>query len=77
MATVRGGNLVLRFADVPRQPVTVSVYSAGGSLVARSQLSPAACEVTVPLPVLPSGIYAVQTTGAERSVTGSQLVRVP
>ena len=77
MATVRGGNLVLRFADVPRQLVTVSVYSAGGSLVARSQLSPAACEVTVPLPVLPSGIYAVQTTGAERGVTGSQLVRVP
>ena len=71
---VKDGQLVLRFAEATRQPVTVTVYSVGGSRMQQMTVAAGVSEKAIPL-TLASGIYAVQLTSSERGVTGSQLVR--
>lgn len=73
--SVSGGQLRLQFAETPRLPVTVSVYSTSGVLLWRQQLQPAQTDTMMPLPVLSGGIYAIQLTSLEQGVTGSQLIR--
>ncbi len=70
-----GQELCLRFREIPRQPVTVSIYTVAGTLVHQVQFSPSCQEVKMPLTMLTSGIYAIQLTSAERGFTGSQLIR--
>ncbi len=73
--TLSGGQLHLQFTEIPRLPVTVSVYSTSGVLLWKQQIQPSQTDTMMPLPMLSSGIYAIQLTSAERGVTGSQLVR--
>ena len=73
---VKDGQLVLRFAEVPRSAVTVSVYSTAGACCYNRVLTSVQQEMTLPLPVLANGIYAVQLTAKEQGITGSQLVRL-
>lgn len=73
--TVSGGQLRLLFTETPRLPVTVSVFSTSGVLLWKQQIQPTQTDTMVPLPTLSSGIYAIQLTSAEQSVTGSQLIR--
>ena len=70
------GQLHLCFDARPAEPVTVSVYAADGGLRHQRVLTPADRELTVALPPLPGGVYAVQLTSNEKGVTGSQLVRL-
>jgi hypothetical protein len=72
---VSGGQLHLQFTEIPRLPVTVSVYSTSGVLLWKQQIQPTQTDTMMPLPMLSSGIYAIQLTSAERGVTGSQLIR--
>ena len=74
--TVKERQLCLRFAEDPRCPVTVSIYTVGGTLVRQIQLSSVRKETTMPLIQLASGIYAIQLTSGDPVVTGSQLVRI-
>lgn len=70
-----GQELCLRFTEIPRQPVTVSIYTVAGVLVHQQQFSPSGQEIRMPLTLLASGIYAIQLTSAESAFTGSQLIR--
>lgn len=72
---LQGQQLHLRFTDVPRCPVTVSIYTAAGVQVSQTLLTSVQQETTMPLTQLASGIYAVQLTSAEPGVTGSALIR--
>ena len=67
-------HLLLRFADTPRQPVGVSIYSTGGVLLFQTQLAPKATTVTLPIPILRRGVYVVQLTGS-KDVTGSEIIK--
>ena len=67
--------LLLTFSDVPSTPVSVSLYSTDGKRILQSKVAPASREVTLSLPHLPSGVYAVQVSAREQRFTGSQLVR--
>ena len=73
---MKGQQLYLRFAEQPRHPVTVSIYTVSGTLVSQTQLSSPKKETIMPLTQLASGIYAIQLTSADPLVTGSQLVRL-
>ena len=70
----RNGQLHLHFAQKPIASLLVSIYATSGTLVHRQWLNPATQDVTLPLPVMVSGIYAVQLTGQD--ITGSQLIRL-
>ena len=68
------GLLHLTFSQLPSAPVTISVYATSGSLQCQTRLTVTQRDETVSLPILNSGIYAVQLTG-DKTVTGSQLIR--
>ena len=70
------GQLHLQFAHKPSEPILLSIYATSGALLHRQRLTPASKEMTLPLPVKTPGIYAVQLTGQDRTVTGSQLIRL-
>lgn len=72
---VRNGQLQLQFAQKPSAPILLSVYATSGALLHRQWFTPTAIEMTLPLPIKSNGIYAVQLTGKDQTVTGSQLVR--
>jgi len=69
------GQLRLVFDKTPTTPINISVYSTNGVLHFQQQLTVNSQEVTLPLPRLTSGIYAVQLTG-DQHTTGSQLIRL-
>jgi subtilisin family serine protease len=77
-ALVRVGNgaLQLQFASVPKQTVTVSIYSVAGARLLQTKLKPSGTEATIDLPRLPAGVYAVQLNCADSSFAGSQLIRL-
>lgn len=70
------GLLHLQFAQKPKSPILLSIYATSGALLHRQQLTPDTHHLTLPLPVNTPGIYAVQLTGQDRTVTGSQLIRL-
>ena len=74
--TARDGQLHLQFAQKPSEPVLLSIYATSGTLLHRQWLTPTTQDVTIPLPIKPHGIYAVQLTSKDQAVTGSQLIRL-
>ena len=71
----RNGQLHLLFAKKPSEPILLSIYATSGALLHRQWFIPTAQEMTLPMPIKSNGIYAVQLTGKDQTVTGSQLVR--
>lgn len=68
------GSLRLRFVSAPSSPFDVRVWSVSGAQVFRTVVSPCgSAVVSVPLPPLPSGVYAVQVDGKGG---GSVLIRI-
>ena len=74
--TAHDGLLHLQFSQAPSEPVLLSIYTTSGALLHRQWLTPSSRQVSLPLPVSASGIYAVQLTGKDKALTGSQLVRL-
>ena len=74
--TAQNGMLHLLFAQKPTEPVLLSIYATSGTLVHRQWLTPDSQETAIHLPIRNSGIYAVQLTSQDTSVTGSQLVKL-
>ncbi len=74
--SIHDGQLHIRFAARPQQPVTVSVYSTGGTLQYTTRLTPSSADILLSIPRMAAGIYAVQLTSSNARVTGSQLVRL-
>jgi subtilisin family serine protease len=74
--TARDGLLHLQFAQRPSEPVMLSMYSVQGTLLYRQWLTPTSRDVSLPLPVSASGIYAIQLTVKDKALTGSQLIRL-
>ena len=70
------GNMCLQFGQVPDAPIKVCVYTVSGKLICQKQLKPTEPEVLLPLPILSSGIYAVQLTSRDTHCTGSQIIRL-
>lgn len=70
----KDGLLHLSFDEIPATPIYIYIYATDGTLRHQQQLTADSKEVTLPLPRLTSGIYAVQLTGDQRT-TGSQLIR--
>ena len=76
LISAHDGFLELSFAQIPRQPVVLSIYTTGGAVVHQQQLSVHQSEIKIPLPVVGKGIYVVQLNG-DPQVAGSQLIRIP
>ena len=74
--TVSDGLLHLQFAQQHSEPVLLSLYATSGTLLHRQWLTPVSRDVSLPLPVSASGIYAVQLTSKDKALTGSQLIRL-
>ena len=73
--TIQNGQLHLLFAQQPAEPILLSIYATSGTLLYRQKLTNVTQDMTLPLPVKSHGIYAVQLTGNDKTITGSQLVR--
>ena len=73
--TASNGQLHLLFTQKPSEPVMLSIYATSGALLHRQWLRDISQDMTLPLPIQASGIYAVQLTSKDKAVTGSQLVR--
>ena len=73
--TASNGQLHLLFAQKPSEPILLSIYATSGALLHRQWLRDISQDMTLPLPIQASGIYAVQLTSKDKAVTGSQLVR--
>ena len=73
--TAQNGQLHLLFAQQPVEPILLSIYATSGTLLYRQKLTNVTQDMTLPLPVKSHGIYAVQLTGNDKTITGSQLVR--
>lgn len=72
-----GGRLRLRFSDTTAAPAAIRVWTTGGQQVFSGTAGQAGeSDVSVQLPGLPAGIYAVQVAGAAGGVSGSVLIRV-
>ena len=74
--TAQNGMLHLLFAQKPTEPVLLSIYATSGALLHRQWLSNTTQDVALPLPIKTSGIYAIQLTGKDKGITGSQLIRL-
>ena len=74
--TARDGMLRLLFAQKPTEPVLLSIYATSGALLHRQWLTNTTQNIVLPLPVKTSGIYAIQLTGKDKGITGSQLIRL-
>lgn len=74
--TARDGMLHLLFAQKPTERVLLSIYATSGALLHRQWLSNTTQDVALPLPIKTSGIYAIQLTGKDKGITGSQLIRL-
>jgi subtilisin family serine protease len=66
----------IHFDKCPDAPIQVSVYSLSGTQICKRQLTAESATVTISLPSLPSGVYAVQLSSESHCYTGSQLVRL-
>lgn len=70
------GQVHLLFGKIPQHPVVVRVYSLSGTLLQQCRLTATSAEAVVAMPQGAQGVYVVQTESADRSLTGSQLVRL-
>ena len=68
------GLLHLSFSKIPRQPLTLSIYSTAGTLLHQQRLTVGKQRLTLPLPLGEKGVYVVQLNG-DPAATGSQLIR--
>lgn len=73
--SLSGDILTMTFAEPVLHPVTVSVYSVGGTLVLRRSVGAGNSVCDINLASLPSAVYAVQLNGCDAGITGSVLVR--
>lgn len=69
------GRLSVAFGRAPSSPVVVRIYSVGGAVCGGDVLCAGEQCGTVDMGALPSGVYAVQLSSAEPSLSGSVLVR--
>ena len=76
MLTTKDGLLHLQFDKKPSEPILLSIYATSGTLVHRQWLTTDSQQTTITLPVRSSGIYAVQLTSQDKTLTGSQLVKL-
>lgn len=74
--TARDGLLHLQFAQEPTERVLLSIYATSGTLLHRQWLTPTSRDVSLSLPVTASGIYAIQLTSKDKTLIGSQLIRL-
>jgi subtilisin family serine protease len=70
------GSLTLTFSHRPIAPVRISLYTTSGRLCWQTTLSHPSANIQLPLPTLPTGIYAVQLNTADPSLCGSALIRL-
>ena len=70
------GCLLLQFSQLPSSPVSVRLYALSGTSLYNETLTPVSTSVSLSLPVLPAGIYAVQITSSEHLFTGSGIIRL-
>ena len=70
------GRLLLQFSQLPSSPVSVRLYALSGTSLYNETLTPVSTSVSLSLPVLPAGIYAVQITSSEHLFTGSGIIRL-
>jgi hypothetical protein len=70
------GGLRLVFDMIPQTPVTVSVYDLSGVCIYSDSQETAGSEMTIDLPGVAKGVYAVQITAVEQRLKGSCLVRL-
>ena len=70
------GCLLLQFSQLPSSPVAVRLYALSGTSLYNETLTPVSTSVSLSLPVLPAGIYAVQITSSEHLFTGSGIIRL-
>ena len=73
---LKDGQLRLRCEKPVKAPVNVCVYSLEGKMVLQTRLPANTHEVTVNLPHVSSGIYAVQLQSSDVELSGSQLIRL-
>lgn len=71
---MKDGLLHLLFSELPKQPVTLSIYSTGGALLHQQQLIVRQQEMKLSLPLMGKGVSILQLTG-EPTITGSQIIR--
>jgi hypothetical protein len=65
------GQLHIVFTNIPQESVSVTIYTAGGSIVHQTSINRGQQKVTMPLPTLGKGIYVVQL-----GTSGSTLIRI-
>lgn len=70
------GRLLLHFSQLPSSPIHVRLYTLSGTPLYNETLTPVSTTVSLSLPLLPAGIYAVQLTSSEHLFTGSGIVRL-
>jgi hypothetical protein len=70
------GGLRLVFGHEVTKPVRVRVYNLSGVCIYACQLTSVTSEAFVALPTMLSGVYAVQVETSDRSLQGSELVRL-
>ena len=70
------GRLLLHFSQLPASSVHVSLYTLSGTPLCSETLTPVSTTVSLSLPMLPAGIYAVQLTSSEHIFTGSGIIRL-
>jgi hypothetical protein len=68
--------VLILFAEKPRKPFKVKVFSTTGSLLREAAFNPSDNAPKLDLSDLPTGVYAVQLNSSEVGVKGSGLVRV-
>lgn len=77
MAYNGADGLTLRFDREVAGTLRLTVYSLSGAIVHTTTVDPCGRkEVSVALPRLRGGVYAVQIAGTDKSLTGSSLIRV-
>ena len=69
-----GSSLRLAFDVIPQSPVTVKVYDLSGSCIYTERKKVNSTEMTIDLPSVPKGVYAVQIATADQNLQGSSLV---
>ena len=70
------GGLQLLFDDVLQTPITIRVYSLSGLSVYSERQNVNGTEMTIYLPSVQKGVYAVQIETLDKSIQGSCLVRL-
>lgn len=73
---LKGTNLCVQFEHPTTTATNIHVYHLSGRKVHEIILSPGQNEYMTPLPVLESGIYAVQVNTNNPDTTGSSLIRI-